>query len=343
LGNKHIGFCGYAYSSTPLTTGGWARAYGLYGYAGNAYQGYNYGVIGRLLGSNGGAAIFGTTSTNDLNVTTNAYAGLFHGNVYIGGGGKLSVNRMTADYQIDVTGQIRADNLQVNSDERLKDNIATLISPISKINRLRGVSYNLIKPQLLKNENSSDSLSTETNISQIDTSFYNRKHFGLIAQELQQILPELVYKDRDGFLSVDYIALIPLLVEGLKEQQLIINAQGSKIEELRKIIDANNNLKSGLVSDIGSYNGPINAYLFQNSPNPFNHQTEIKYFLPSTESEGIIYILDLQGKILLEFKISNNGPGSIIINSAELEPGIYIYSLVLKGTELDSKRMILTK
>jgi hypothetical protein len=249
---------------------------------------------------------------------------------------------MTADYQIDVTGQIRADNLQVNSDERLKDNIATLISPISKINSLRGVSYNLIKPQSLKNENSIDSLSTETIISQIDTSFYNRKHFGLIAQELQQSLPELVYKDRNGFLSVDYIALIPLLVEGLKEQQLIINAQGSKIEELKKIIDANNNLKSGLVSDIVSSNGTINAYLFQNSPNPFNHQTEIKYFLPSTESEGIIYILDLQGKILLEFKISNNGPGSIIINSSELEPGIYIYTLIIKGDEIDSKRMILT-
>jgi len=52
---------------------------------------------------------------------------------------------------------------------------------------------------------------------------------GFIGKELQTVFPELVKQDKNGYLSVDYISIIPVLVEAVKEQQ-------AQIEELKKLI-----------------------------------------------------------------------------------------------------------
>lgn len=81
------------------------------------------------------------------------------------------------------------------------------------------------------------------------------KEFGFIAQEIQEILPEIVrekYLPTNGtervdpntpienknelFLTMDYTRLIPLAIQGIKEQQTIIEAQNAKIEALEKMI-----------------------------------------------------------------------------------------------------------
>lgn len=58
-----------------------------------------------------------------------------------------------------------------------------------------------------------------------------RKKYGFSAQEIQKIFPEVVYEDDAGILSIDYIAFIPLILEGMKIQQ-------AQIEELQKEVDA---------------------------------------------------------------------------------------------------------
>ena len=45
----------------------------------------------------------------------------------------------------------------------------------------------------------------------------NRKHIGFIAQEVKQVYPELVYEDEKGMLGIDYVSLIPVLVETIQE------------------------------------------------------------------------------------------------------------------------------
>ena len=63
----------------------------------------------------------------------------------------------------------------------------------------------------------------------------------MVAQEVEEIFPELVDTDKKGFKSVDYTKFAPVLIEAVKEQQAIIEEQNKKIEELEA---ANNKLQS---------------------------------------------------------------------------------------------------
>ena len=60
------------------------------------------------------------------------------------------------------------------------------------------------------------------------------KQIGVIAQEVEEIYPELVTTDADGFKSVDYTKLAPVLIEAIKEQQKQIDELKRMVEELMK-------------------------------------------------------------------------------------------------------------
>ena len=57
-----------------------------------------------------------------------------------------------------------------------------------------------------------------------DKIFNSKTRYGFSAQEVKEVFPDLVTEDDNGYLSVDYIGLIPVLVEALKEQQTEIVA-----------------------------------------------------------------------------------------------------------------------
>lgn len=97
------------------------------------------------------------------------------------------------------------------SDLRLKRNVRTLVSPFDTIDRLRGVSF----------EWRSDKLS--------GNAIPEGKQIGLIAQEVMELVPEAVTLQENGYYSVDYARLVPLLIEGMKEQQ-------QRIEKLEETI-----------------------------------------------------------------------------------------------------------
>lgn len=174
------------------------------------------------------------------------------------------------------------------------------------------------------------------------------KRLGFIAQDLKKVFPELVEQDSAGYFYVDYVGLIPVIIEALKEQQTIIDAQSSKIKELEKKVEGSDKkdskLKSaGVSTDITGTDIITNAFLYQNTPNPFNNTTEIKYFIPDGSGKAALYILNLQGNLIKSVSISNSGQGSITISASELQPGMYVYSLLINGQEIDTKRMILTE
>lgn len=106
------------------------------------------------------------------------------------------------------------------SDARLKKDITTLDGSLDKILSLRGVSY-YWKPSY----NAKDT----------------RKHVGFIAQEVQEIVPEVVYEMPQGkqgtYLTVSYETLVPVLVEAIKEQNITITDQAKEIDELKSRMD----------------------------------------------------------------------------------------------------------
>jgi hypothetical protein len=161
--------------------------------------------------------------------------------------------------------------------------------------------------------------------------------FGFSAQELEQVFPELVEMDNDGYLTVDYISLIPVLVEAIKELNV-------ELESLK----AKSNSKNAKGATI--YNNESNtdilserAILYQNSPNPFSQTTIIKYFLPEVAENAMIYIYNMNGIQIKSLALQNKGEGNVTLTGSDLTAGMYMYSFVVDGVEIDTKRMILTQ
>jgi hypothetical protein len=102
---------------------------------------------------------------------------------------------------------------QTVSDIKLKENIVPIENALDKVKKLNGYYFNFKK---------------EYNIS-------DKKQVGFIANEVQEVLPELVNVDKEnGLLSLDYTKSAPLLLEAIKELSAIVEKQGEIIDMLRK-------------------------------------------------------------------------------------------------------------
>lgn len=182
----------------------------------------------------------------------------------------------------------------------------------------------------------------------------NKKQFGLIAQELEEVLPNLVYDtkfpakyDEEGemtsesfeFKGVNYEMLIPILIQGTKEQQAMIEELQTQISDLQESLNE-------VVPNEGfqNNNGANDRFeLYQNSPNPFSESTEIVWRM-GVESKAQIIVQDLDGKIIETLYDANCSKGlhSIEWHANGLASGNYFYSLIVNG-ELHIKRAIVVK
>lgn len=81
------------------------------------------------------------------------------------------------------------------------------------------------------------------------------------------------------------------------------------------------------------------AKLEQNTPNPFQGITKIKYFLRADIKNANIKIYDATGRIVRNEKIDNRGKGEIEVRISEFSKGIYHYSLEIDGKIIDTKKM----
>ena len=86
-----------------------------------------------------------------------------------------------------------------------------------------------------------------------------------------------------------------------------------------------------------------NASLEQNTPNPFNATTTIKYNLPEKFNSAQIVITDKNGRTIKQVNVSGSGKGTVNIGAGTLVAGTYNYSLIVDGRMIGSKQMVLTK
>ncbi len=270
--------------------------------------------------------------------------------------GRVGIGMTTnPSYTLDVNGYVRATNVTISSDLRLKTDIKDLNrNALSKLINLKAKTY---KPILKDSSN----FYTPTAISKNDTLSKservddprNKTMIGFLAQDVQNIFPELVSTDEDGYLSLDYMGLIPILVEAVKELNDNYEKDKTDLESLKnKVVDLENKLnqccgksefKSTQPNSDFSGDSYLMPALYQNSPNPFDSNTTISYYLPTNISKATLYIYNLQGNQIKAYSIDSRGNGNLIITSKELNPGIYLYSLIADGKEVDTKRMILAE
>ena len=244
-GGFAYGVKGLSTRSTATTTG---VAYGIYGEAGNATSGWNYGVYGKLSGTNNGAAIYAATNAYGDESTGGVWAGYFRGNVYING--RLGIKQKTVDYGIDMmTDSIRTLKLVEVSDQRFKSNISNIGNErINKLYDLQGVTYDYDFSYLssLNEIIPGDTANTVNNLFEIPVS--SIQGIGFVAQQVQIVYPEIVSADSHGILSIDYISLIPIIIESIKMQKETLDEQMVTIQVLEdqiNMIRNNQNSNSG--------------------------------------------------------------------------------------------------
>lgn len=212
-GSKLVGIYGSSYRGSTATND---RNYGVCAYAGNGVNGYNYAVRAQLQGGRNGAAIFAITTGDDVDVA-DKYAGYFVG-------------------KVKIVGDAWANSWNLNSDSRLKKDLRNLDSDnIAKLMQIQGVKYKLKHPSERDDFylTISDTANIELLKSNIDSPEFTKDRIGLIAQDIQKIFPELVEADGNGYLGLDYMGLIPVLVEAIKELQAEIEILQNEITLLK--------------------------------------------------------------------------------------------------------------
>ena len=158
-------------------------------------------------------------------------------------------------------------------------------------------------------------------------------HFGVSAQELLEIYPNLVKEGQDGYLAVNYTELIPVLIRSIQElKQELDVVKGSGESRMTQ---------SAAFTDLELQRLAKNV-LYQNTPNPFKGQTTIRFQLADNPMNAAICIFDMTGKMLKKLPISS-GETSVAVNGWELGEGMFLYTLLVNGQEIDTKRMIITK
>ena len=157
--------------------------------------------------------------------------------------------------------------------------------------------------------------------------------YGLDADQLKSVYPELVYEDANGNVSINYVEMVPLLVQ-------CINELSAKVAELEgtspRKAKAQPTAIEESVSDVDM------VRMDQNNPNPFSESTVIALNIPSNAQAANIYIYDMSGKQVQSLPVSERGETNITVYASDLSAGMYIYTLVVDGKVAVTRRMIVS-
>ncbi len=306
--------------------------YGVYGFSitGQGVKGYSINDLGGYFYSSTGFGLRAATGVSG------GYAGVFDGSVFTFGGYVTS------------------------SDKNLKQNIADFGNAMDIINKLKPKNYEF---------RTNDERFASFNLPK-------GTHYGLIAQDVEQVLPNLVKespqevgrkgeepispdsnnkkvltaakKEVMNIKGVNYEELIPILIKAMQEQDTKfikrIEEQDAKIEELTQLmkkLQGSASVSSGAQSNVAVKLS--SASLDQNIPNPLNNSTSIGYNLPAGTSKALLSITDNNGNIVKQIPLNSKGKGAVNIEASTLSAGTYLYTLIVDGKTVETKRMIVAR
>jgi hypothetical protein len=240
-------------------------------------------------------------------------------------------------YIYTVLGKARAYAWEIFSDAKLKSNVEDVSDVSILISKLKPKTYTFRQGEYAA------------------LGLPSQKQYGLIAQELEQVLPELVTTSEmpvgksstgervmEEVKAVNYTALIPIMVKGMQEHQQENQAlkeqvavQQQQIDELRKMVLElkNGRTGSGMLTS---------AYLEQNTPNPVRGTTTIRYHVPETSTSARLTLTNAKGQLVKMVSL-NKSTTQISLNIAALAAGTYYYTLYIDGKQTDTKRLVISR
>jgi len=337
--------------------------HGVGNFIGLVGDGGVYGVVavGGTVGVDGEASEAG--STTDLTGVQGLVSG---GNISIGvyGNATGAVNNYAVygeqtdtagpNYAVVGLGDVFGWRFFQASDRKLKNNIQPLTGVLDKVNQLVTATYTFDHAKYPGN------------------ALPAGKQIGFMADNIESLFPELIkngdlptgstrdargkvtYHTIPDVKTVNYIGMIPVLAEAIKEQKQIVDQKDVVIAQQNDRIER---LESQVAQLVGlmEQSGQItpaqknalvksadNAKLFQNQPNPANGSTVISFYIPANATSAMINITNGQSSVL-SIPVSQRGNGQVTVNANDFATGTYNYSLVIDGKIIDTKGMILAK
>lgn len=301
---------------------------GIEGVAANGYKNLSvYGLTMPNTNNNAfSAAIYGAT-TSSYTSDRGTYAGYFAGNVKVTG---------------LVNGYLFSPSTSSGSNGIIQTYSADDVSEDESVaQKLRDIKLLKVRREAISNltfeAGDSDEIADRLGVSEADCSTYTdglpKTAFGLAADQLRDVYPELVYEDEQGNLNINYTEMVPLLVQSINELQ-------AKIERLEKGYETAKRAPGMVANAVKTVETEAPA-LAQNDPNPFTLSTSIAMSIPASVSKATLVIYDMTGKQLRQIEIAERGNTSVTLTSEGLTAGMYLYALIADGQVISTKRMIL--
>lgn len=221
----------------------------------------------------------------------------------------------------DTYNSIQVANIYNYSDARAKENVENLTDGLNTVLSLHPVSYTWKVAEAAIN--TADTASVISSGSSDNTEL----QYGFLAQEVEEVLPEAVKTDDAGNKLVNYVALIPVLVQAVQDLQATVEAQAQKIEQLQS--------QTGTVPAEQSTANKIISCTPDESSTVVTLQTE----LSADATDAVAVISDMTGNreksLALSPAVSN-----VTENVSALKKGIHVVSLYVGNALCNSVRFV---
>lgn len=223
------------------------------------------------------------------------------------------------------------------------DTVLHCIVLTDTITGYKSLDYSKIVPVIVEGIKQLDSINTDL---ALKDSVNEAK---IQALEVTDSILKVKLHDQDSIITLlqnQLIANNTLLQDQLNELTTTINGCCNRSMEL----SANNNqAKSQIIAEDEAIqtnvelNNAQTIILEQNSPNPYAERTSINYYLPDDTGKAQILFYNSQGKLIQSVELIQKGKGTLNVFASDLSNGIYIYTLVVDGKVVDSKKMVKNK
>lgn len=243
--------------------------------------------------------------------------------------------------KLAVNGAVSATAFNMISDRRLKQNTTEFKYGLNEVLKLKPIYFQY---------NGKAGITDEST------------HIGLFAQDLREVVPELVnefkYQEVDvindlagevsetgkeeTYYSIKDNEVKYLLINAIKDQQQLIEDKDARITELEEKLAALEDKVNDIVNqyDVNLGGGLSDAGLGQNIPNPFNGETQIAYNIPENAKSSQMNVYDMNGRLLKTISISHTGKGNLNLQASDIPAGTYSYQLVVDNQLIGTKKMV---
>lgn len=297
------------------------RVYGSIGMAEGGTQ--NIGTCGKIYGTGiqntaFGAGILGTTGLYDVPNVTGVYAGYFRGDIRVTGsiyGTVLSPTATSSPSGSETTSVLGVADRGNTVVDKLQQ---VDILQMERVNQDGSYAAN----KILENENvrgdspdDEDGESEMRNDEPIQTKLSSIS-YGLAADQLREVYPELVYDDGQGNYSINYVEMVPLLVQSIKE----LSAKVTILEEQLGIQETT----KPVMKTKGKTEDADNVTLT----------------FPDNAHEATLNIYDLSGKLLRTSPVNMAETRNLSNYTRGLPTGTYAYTLTVNGRKQKARKVV---